>query len=812
LRPVTEIFFDRQTGEARDGLYLLLFVILTHAFYYKLLIPGQMIFGTDLQNQSYPVQIAMMREIYANGYVPQWNPFMNAGMPLLASFSFHIIYPGTWIFFFVPTYFAMGYLFVMHTTLMGIFFYLYAREIGLRRGSSFIGGLLFCFALHYISLVYPAHGGKIITITFLPLALLFIERAFKSDALMNFMGVGLIVGLMFHGGHPQILFYCGIAMSVYFLFRAVAGWKKAGMKATLRLFGLYAAAFAVGTLLYAVILLPAWEYKGYTHRGGGVAGTSDYKFATSFSQPPEDMLYVPLRNPFGWGKQYGPEVPTTSDIFYRGRIGLRLSIDYFPVFGLVLALLGALFVRGVHKWIFVALAGLTCFLALGGFNPLYEYVHKYVPGFSFFRIPYAIMILLPMSLSALAALGFEFLLDNPGALSKRSFSYFVYGLAGVIGVTLLIAVYWSVDMKGAVQRILEMQWVREMLWGQYADVYERLGFFIENLAWFVGLMTISLVLVVLYRKGLLKPKPLFLATAIFILADSWSLGWDFIHTVPYDTIDEVFYKKTEPLNIMVEDNEDNEGGKFRVFALTQERQLMYYGLESATGYHPVILEYFEKLVRGTAFNNQVLQLLNVHYLMTPKDKNYDFRNTGLMERFDLAYEDADTFLYKLKDPPPRAYLVTKLIAVDDYEQAFGIATNPRFESRNTAVILRADVDRAAVEPGADVSAGGAKYTSFEPDRFTIEVDAPADSLMVVSEIWYPGWKAYVDGVDTDIIRTNYALRGVPIKKGGHTVEMEFDPGLFTLGMLLSALALIFILGLFGYKYYTMKTHKSVEEK
>jgi len=784
----------------KDSTYVFLFVLLTHVFYYKLFIPGQMLFGTDLQNQSYPVQVAIMREIYKFGYVPQWNPYMNAGMPLLASFSFHIFYPGALIFFILPTYFAMGYQFVIHTALMGIFFYYYTREIGLRRDSSFIGGILFCFALHYISLVYPAHGGKIITITYLPLAFLFIERAFKSEAFMNFMAVALLVGLMFFGGHPQILFYCGISMSVYFVFRAAADWKRNGPKKTLKLFGLYAAAFVVGTMLYSVILLPAWEYKSYTHRGGGVAGTSDYEFAISFSEPPEDLLYVPFRNPFGWGKDYGPTVPTTDGIFYRGRTGLRLSIDYFPALGLLFALVGVFFVPGVRKWTFVTLLGVVVFLTLGGFNPLYYYVYKYVPGFSFFRIPYAMMILVPVCLSVLAAMGLDFLLKGE-PVPKKKFSMFMYAMTGVVAITLLTAVYWSLNMKGTINWLLGMDWVRQMLWMQFQDVYERLGFFIESMAWFVGLMTASLILLVLYRKGILKPKVFVLAAAVFILADTWSIGSDFVNTISLETMENDFYKKTAPIEYMVEDDEDGKGGKFRVFALFQERKLMYYGLESATGYHPVILTYFESLVRNTTFTNPVLPLLNVHYLMTPAEKKYDFRNTTLMDKFDFVMDKDETFLYKLKDPPPRANLVTKLIAVDEQEQALRIVTNPKFSPREMAVIERKDVQAANVSPGADVSSGSAAYTEFEPDRFVVEVDAPADSLLVLSEIWYPGWVATVDGVQTDIIRADYAFRAVPVGKGKHTVEMEFDPVLFKLGLLLSLLALSLILGVFGYRLH-----------
>src|SRR5512143_2350136 len=138
--------------------------------------PGNFGFSTDTLAASYPVQVMGMRAIAENGSLPLWNPYIFSGMPLMASFSFHILYPVSWIFFIMPTDYAMSYQYVIHTALMGIFLFAFARHMGLSRPASFVGGLLFMFSAHFISLVYPGHGGKLFTITWLPLAMLFLDR------------------------------------------------------------------------------------------------------------------------------------------------------------------------------------------------------------------------------------------------------------------------------------------------------------------------------------------------------------------------------------------------------------------------------------------------------------------------------------------------------------------------------------------------------------------------------------------------------------------------------------------------------------
>lgn len=788
------------TLKEKDLTYAVLYVLLGHLFFYGLLMPGQMVFGTDIQNQSYPLQVMGMREIFRNGSIPLWNPYIFSGMPFLASFSFHIFYPLSWIFFLFSTAFATGYLIVIHFCLMGIFTYALLRHLGISREASFVGGLVFMFNAHFVSLVYPGHGGKIYTMTYLPLALMYLDRGFKARPLFNFTMLGLMVGLMFYGGHPQILFYCGIALSLMFLFLAAAWYSVHRVPGTLRLGLFFTASFVVGGLLYAAILLPAMEYKGYTNRAGGLTGASSYELASSFSQPPEDMLYIPLRNPFGWGKDYGSKIPTTSDIFYRGRIGLRLSVDYAGVFALILALIGAVFVRNRYTWYFVALALLAAFLSLGQFNPLYYDIYKYVPGFSMFRVPYAIMILLPLCWGVLSAFGLQYLMDVDYAKKGSGLRYLTYAVGLLAMAVTATGLYWRSHSASVIDGLLGVEWVREMLWGFYADVEERFFFFSRNLLIFGVLLAVSALLLIAFRKGWVARKYIALAAALFILADLWPVGWEFIKTVPTERLEQDFYPETPAIKTLKADKD----GRFRVFSMVTNNELLYYGIESMTGYHAVVLGYYEQALSRMDFGGPLLDLLNARYLMLPKTPEYDFSaypdaevRDAMAAKYELL-DDRDMYFYKNREATGSAYLVNAIWIAGSQDEALAIVTDRRFKPREAAVV--AEEPKFEMLPGADLSGQMVEQTQFAPDEIAFRVSSPAPSFMVVSDVWYPGWKAYLDGVETVVYRTDFLLRGVAMPAGEHELKMVFDPPRYKTGVAVTLVTLTLAGLVIGWEY------------
>ncbi|MEN9400240.1 MAG: hypothetical protein RL632_1343 [Bacteroidota bacterium] len=96
-----------------------------------------------------------------------------------------------------------------------------------------------------------------------------------------------------------------------------------------------------------------------------------------------------------------------------------------------------------------------------------------------------------------------------------------------------------------------------------------------------------------------------------------------------------------------------------------------------------------------------------------------------------------------------------------------------FNVRDEAVMLK---EMASKVKGKKFSGMGAiKMKSYAPNKIVYSADCQGNQFAVFSEIYYPeGWKAYVDGKEVEILKTNYLLRGLELSSGKHTIEFKFD--------------------------------------
>ena len=202
--------------------------------------------------------------------------------------------------------------------------------------------------------------------------------------------------------------------------------------------------------------------------------------------------------------------------------------------------------------------------------------------------------------------------------------------------------------------------------------------------------------------------------------------------------------------------------------------------------------------RSTPFPFRVL---NVKYTtLVQEDRTGDARETHVRYRMLVN-----------PDPDPRAYLALEAAVVPDDTAATALLKSPQFDPRRTA-ILDADppsgIPRATVPPppaplaapGARSLSGDGRVSTTEAGRcdlvswnlntLRLKTAAKAPAILVLSEGWYPGWRATVDGKDAPLYRAQVTLRAVAVPAGEHEVVFRFQPRSLRVGGLITGASLL----------------------
>jgi len=151
------------------------------------------------------------------------------------------------------------------------------------------------------------------------------------------------------------------------------------------------------------------------------------------------------------------------------------------------------------------------------------------------------------------------------------------------------------------------------------------------------------------------------------------------------------------------------------------------------------------------------------------------------------------WIYENPNVLPRAYVGHHVEAVTD-EEALARLRNKEFDPWHSVLVphpMSPELQALAETPRLS-SMSPADVVEYRSHKVIVDVQMAAPGILVLSDAWYPGWYVTVDGQDADILRVNYALRGVYIDRGTHRVEFRFHPRSLYLGAALTVASLLIV--------------------
>jgi hypothetical protein len=202
-----------------------------------------------------------------------------------------------------------------------------------------------------------------------------------------------------------------------------------------------------------------------------------------------------------------------------------------------------------------------------------------------------------------------------------------------------------------------------------------------------------------------------------------------------------------------------------------------YGFADINGNDPLHLqatETFDKAVNEL----RKFQLLGVQYVVTKRDIQHG--------AFTLLASEGDVRLYRYNEALPRAWLAHEARVVP-VEKIFETLNSGDFNPQTSVVLSLPSPSALAIPPQPT---DGVVITAHGAGRLTIQTASTTNALLIISEIFYPGWKAYVDGQSAPIMPANGILMAVPVPNGSHKIELTYDPEWWKIGAAISLLSLL----------------------
>lgn len=246
-------------------------------------------------------------------------------------------------------------------------------------------------------------------------------------------------------------------------------------------------------------------------------------------------------------------------------------------------------------------------------------------------------------------------------------------------------------------------------------------------------------------------------------------------------------------------------------ALLVDNRALALGLQDVQGYDPSQLARYDAYLvalngRGQNYHDAevfreglgspLLDLLNARYVVVaqPAAGRQDAFDDAALGRFPgLVYQDEQVRILENPSALPRAWIVHAASQVPPGE-ALAALVHGGVDPRRTALLEEPPPPLATAADPAD---DAATVTEAGADRLAVRASTDAPGLLVLSEVYYPGWHAYVDGRPAPVYLADHLLRAVPVPPGEHSVELRFESATLAAGSIISGVALLALIGLFS---------------
>ncbi len=568
----------------------------------------------------------------------------------------------------------------------------------------------------------------------------------------------------------------------------------------------------------AIQLLPTMELIEISVR----SHKYNMEYASRWSLQMRDWLSFVLLDPYGYSAF--PRSPDDGQVWmqshYMGAIPLMLAGIYF--------LKG-----GVRVWTFVLIIVVSWGLALGKGSSLYELFYEYLPLFGSFRYPVKFILPIVLVLAIAAGWGWDRLF-NTEDLTRLKGVFLAFSTLCMIG-------FGAIDLFFS--DILE--WMNSS--GFSRPDFNAPKINLSNTQRLLGLTALAFLFLYFMKKDH-KKKLSWARAGLFI----FFLDIFFSNHGNYEVSKTKHYTEIPPATRFLMDDTSLS----RVYVEYQSESVkkeeakkrFFRGIKIRGTRMPVEFRNQNRIQQLTGWNviskkpmiifgSMIFELPNEKRLHMPRMANVKYivhSGEEPLMNLPLAFEEPSEYRKKLEqevtNPPPllriyknpgylsRAFLAGNCIALSDSPQLNNAMLDAKWNPKKWVFLAESPPDLPCIQPPANVQNGEGtvqiqhwKSESGEndlaPGEYRMQINSARKQFLVVSDSYYPGWEALVDGKSVKIYRANEAFRAIVMPAGEHSIEFRYRPKSVRYGAWISGVTLIA-----GIAFLTVSTRRKTWHK
>lgn len=668
-------------------------------------------------------------------FVPLWNPYAFAGTPFAADVQSGVFYPLNWILAAVSspdqrwTFWLVEFKVWLHVFGAAVGAWALGRQLGMSLTAALIVGAV--YGLGGYTVTHTVHVTLVSALAWLPLLLMFELRSVERHSSRDAARAGLVLGMMCLAGHPQAAMMAVYALALHRLI-AIAGsiaggrWREAG-----KYVAGAALTVAIGLLVSAAAYLPAIDNVRWT-----VRASLEWSESAVGSLPASLPLLMLVP------KFFGSIAGAVNDtVRYWGGPQRFLYWETCVYVGILPLMLASIAMRLDRRRVFFFTLGLvSLLLALGPLTPLYRIAYEVLPGFNRFRVPARLAALFVLATGVMAGYGLDEIRRSVRLARFWTIVWLLFALGAFLFFFLFITGGLSVRSQGL--SIPEL----------YNNAVRQSG---------IALVLIVLSVVLVYLNARAVPWAAGAAAGI-VIADLLLFGWNFSRGTigPED-----FYPRN---NLVRKLQLRTTKETFRVntrsgnISILRANQGMIHGIELIEGFSPLKLSAFAAI--------ETIDQLR--------------RDDLLNSVWRVQVDTARGFMTLDSNPRalPRAKIYWRWFVEPDAKRALAFVADRNFDFHGIVVL-----DSAPFKSCDSIGDGSVRFVERGNDRMKLRVEVTRPAVVLLADMFYPRWRAWLDGKPIRIMRANGVLRAVAVPAGVHDVVLGFDTAIFWVGGVFSVI-------------------------